>query len=72
MFIFAEPGQIYIRNGLRWVVDAIEGNLVKSLSTDYDIKDIEVLKKFNKEVIAGDITFPDDSISASSLDLEVN
>lgn len=65
MLIFAAPGQVYIRHSLKWVVDAIEGNLVRSKSVDHDIQDVEVLKVFNREVVAGLITFPDLSAEPS-------
>ncbi len=65
MFIFAEPGQLYIRNGLSWIVDSINGNLVKSRAVDFDVQDLEILAQFNREVIAGLITFPELANEAS-------
>jgi hypothetical protein len=65
MFIFANPGQIYLRNGLSWVVDSINGNLVKSRAVDFEVHDIEILAQFNREVIAGLIEFPELAITAN-------
>lgn len=65
MFIFAEPGQVYIRHGLSWIVVSIDGNLVKSHAVDFDVQDLEILAQFNREVIAGLITFPESAVKES-------